>query len=110
MPYPVQAIGKANLMLRISTSENESAVAITLEGRIVGLWVDELVSVWKAIAPQLGERKLQVDLREVTFADDSGKQALREIYDKSGAEILARTAWTEHLAMEIRSNANSDLA
>ncbi len=97
-------------MLRISTIESESAVAMTLEGRIVGLWVEELVDTWKAIAPRLAQRKLQIDLRGVTFADDCGKQALREIYDKSGAEILARTAWTEHLAMEIRSNSDSDLA
>lgn len=97
-------------MLRISTSEDEGAVAITLEGRVAGLWVEELAGAWKDIAPQLGERKLQLDLRGVTFADDSGKQVLREIYAESKAEILARTAWTEHLASEIRSNSASDLA
>jgi hypothetical protein len=93
-------------MLRISTSESESAVAMTLEGRVAGPWVKELVDAWKAMAPLLGQRKLLLDLRGVTFADDPGKQALREIYSNSGAEILAKTAWTEHLAWEIRSESN----
>ena len=98
------------MMLRITTNENEGAVEIMLEGRIAGLWVEELVGAWKAIAPRLAQRKLQLDLRGGTFADDSGKQALRDIYSQSGAEILAKTAWTEHLAWEIRSDPTSDLA
>jgi hypothetical protein len=84
-------------MLRISTSEDEQAVAIRLEGRVAGPWV-------------VGEKKLQLDLRGVTFADDSGKQALRKIYAESGAEIVAKTAWSDYLAEEIRSNQNSNLA
>jgi hypothetical protein len=97
-------------MLRISTSEDEQAVAIRLEGRVAGPWVDELVGAWKAMAPRVGEKKLQLDLRGVTFADDSGKQALRKIYAESGAEIVAKTAWSDYLAEEIRSNQNSNLA
>lgn len=93
-------------MLRITTTENERAVKIMLEGRIAGLWVEELVGAWKAIAPRIAHRKLQLDLRGVTFADDPGKQVLRDIYSKSGAEILAKTAWTEHLAREIRSESS----
>jgi hypothetical protein len=96
-------------MLRISTSEDEQAVAIRLEGRVAGPWVYELVGAWKAIAPRLAARKLQLDLRGVTFADGPGKQVLREIYSQSQAEILAKTAWSEYLAEEIRSNPTSDL-
>jgi hypothetical protein len=90
-------------MLRISTTEDEQAVAIRLEGRVAGPWVYELAGVWKTLAPRLGEKKLQLDLRGVTFADDAGKQVLREIYSESGAEILAKRAWSEYLAEEIRS-------
>jgi len=56
-------------MLRISTSEDEQAVAITLEGRVAGPWVDELMGAWKALAPRVAARKLLLDLRGVTFAD-----------------------------------------
>jgi hypothetical protein len=107
--YAVQAKGRAKLMLRISTSEDEQAVGITLEGRIAGPWVGELAGAWKAVAPRLAERKVQLDLRGVTFVDDSGKQVLREIYAHSQAEILAKTAWTEYLAEEIRSTSTSNL-
>jgi hypothetical protein len=96
-------------MLRISTIEDEQAVAIRLEGRVAGPWVDELVGAWKAVAPRVAEKTLQLDLRDVTFADVAGKQALREIYAASNAEILTRTALSEYLAEEIRSNPNSDL-
>jgi hypothetical protein len=96
-------------MLRISTSEDEQAVAIRLEGRVAGPWVDELVGTWKDLAPRVGEKKLQLDLRGVTFADLPGKQVLRDIYAESGAEIVAKTAWSDHLAEEIRSKRTSDL-
>jgi anti-anti-sigma regulatory factor len=97
-------------MLRISTSEDEQVVAIRLEGRVAGPWVDELAGAWKAVAPRVAEKKLQLDLRGVTFADDSGKRVLREIYAQSGAEIVAKTAWSDYLAEEIRSNPTSDIA
>jgi hypothetical protein len=97
-------------MLRISTSEDEKAVAIKLDGRVAGPWVDELVGAWKAIAPRLAKRKLLLDLRGVTFADEQGKRVLREIYAESRAEILARTAWSEYLAEEIRSNSDLENA
>jgi hypothetical protein len=100
----------ANLMLRISKSENASAVVITLEGRVAGLWVGELLGAWKDIASLIGERKVQLDIRGVTFADGPGKKMLRDIYSQSGAEILARTAWTEHLAFEIRAESTSELS
>jgi hypothetical protein len=97
-------------MLRISTSEDEQTVAIRLEGRVAGPWVNELLGAWKEIVPRVAARKVQLDLRGVTFVDDSGKQVLREIYSQSHAEILAKTAWSEYLATEIRSDPTSDLA
>jgi hypothetical protein len=97
-------------MLRITTNETASSVAITLHGKIAGPWVDELAAAWNAVASRLAGRKVQLDLRGVTFADDPGKKILREIYSQSDAEILAKTAWSEHLATEIRSAPASDLA
>ena len=77
---------------------------------MAGPWVDELMGAWKALAPRVAARKLLLDLRGVTFADEPGKQVLREIYAQSRAEILARTAWSEYLAEEIRSKPNSENA
>jgi anti-anti-sigma regulatory factor len=94
-------------MLRITTQEDEQAIAITLEGRIAGPWVDEISRAWLETAPRLNSRKLSLDLRNVTYADALGKQALRHIHAQSGAELIVSTPWTQYLADEIRTNSLS---
>jgi hypothetical protein len=91
-------------MLRITTQEDEQAVEITLEGRVVGPWVAEISRAWVETAPRLAARKLSLDLRNVTYADALGKQALRDIHAQSGAELVVSTPWTQYLAEEIRKN------
>jgi len=94
-------------MLRITTQENEKAIEITLEGRIAGPWVAEISRAWMETAPRLASRKLSLDLRNVTYADALGKQALRHIHAQSGAELIVSTPWTQYLAEEIRNNSTS---
>jgi anti-anti-sigma regulatory factor len=94
-------------MLRITTQEDEQAIEITLEGRIAGPWVAEISRAWMETAPRLASRKLSLDLRNVTYADALGKQALRHIHAQSGAELIASTPWTQYLAEEIRNNRHS---
>lgn len=74
---------------------------MTLEGRVAGPWVAELNRVWKETAPQLKSRKLIIDLRNVTYADSAGTNALKEIYSQSHAKLIAASPWTEYLAKEI---------
>jgi hypothetical protein len=88
-------------MLRITVRESERAVEIVLEGRVAGPWVDELNRVWVETAPQLGKRKLSVDLRNVTYADAAGKSALRDIFSNSGAELVANPLGIQDLMNEI---------
>ena len=94
-------------MLRITTQEDEQAIAITLEGRIAGPWVDEISRAWLETAPRLNSRKLSLDLRNVTYADALGKQALRHIHAQSGAKLIVSTPWTQYLAEEIQDNRHS---
>ena len=91
-------------MLRITTQEDEQAIEITLEGRIAGPWVAEISRAWRETAPRLASRKLSLDLRNVTYADALGKQALRHIHAQSNAELIVSTPWTQYLADEIRTN------
>jgi hypothetical protein len=68
--------------------------------------VAELSRVWVETAPRLASRILLLDLRDVTYADMHGMQALREIYSQTHAKLLAGTPWTESLAEQItRSDA-----
>jgi anti-anti-sigma regulatory factor len=91
-------------MLRISTSETESRIELVLEGRIVGPWVQELERVWVETAPRLGTKKLSIDLRNVTYADASGKRVLRSILSQSGAELVANSLGVQDLAKQVAGN------
>lgn len=87
--------------LRISIAENETAVEVTLEGRLVGPWVAELSKAWSETAPRLGKRKLVLNLRNITYADAEGKQTLRAVVRETGAELVTSSPWTQYLAEEI---------
>jgi len=91
-------------MLRISIEEKENATEITLEGRVAGPWAEELNRFWAETAPLLASRQLSIDLRNVTYADDGGKQVLSEIYAQTGATLVTSTPWTQYLAAEIAAN------
>jgi anti-anti-sigma regulatory factor len=88
-------------MLRITIQENEGAMAMKLEGRIAGPNVAELSRVWMERAPFPETTKLSLDLRDVIYADDSGRRVLREIYTQTNAELVTGTQWTHYLAAEI---------
>jgi anti-anti-sigma regulatory factor len=88
-------------MLRITIHEKESEMELVLEGRVAGAWVEELDRVWAETAPRLGSRKLSIDLRNVTYADSSGKRVLRSIFSQSGAELVANSLGIQDLAGDV---------
>jgi anti-anti-sigma regulatory factor len=88
-------------MLRLTTRETEDLVEVKLEGRIAGPWTVELGRVWSETAPRLGGRELALDLSDVTYADEAGKQILAQIYHSTRARLIATTLWTEYLAVEV---------
>ena len=94
------------LTLRISLEEMKTAAKVTLEGRVAGPWAAELDRFWMATAPQLASKQLSIDLRNVTYADDSGKRVLSAIHAQTGATLLASTPLTRQLAAEIAANSN----
>jgi len=87
--------------LKITVHQDDKALEITLEGRVTGPWVAELGRLWSETAPQLGERALSIDLRNVIFADAGGKQMLRDIYAQTHAKLIANSPWAQYLAEEI---------
>ncbi len=96
------------MALRITVEENEQAIVVKLEGRIVGPWAAELDRLWEQTSPTLASRSLSLDLRETTYADAGGIQALRAIYSQTKAAILTSTPWTQYLAEEVtRKGENS---
>jgi anti-anti-sigma regulatory factor len=102
------ARGGTNDMLRITTLENENDLELVLVGRLTGQWVTELTRIWATMAEGLEGRTLSLNLREVTHADDRGKQVLKYIYAQTNAKIVTRSLWTEYLAVEIMNSIHEE--
>ncbi|HVZ82632.1 MAG TPA: hypothetical protein VG893_03075 [Terracidiphilus sp.] len=89
-------------MLRITINETpDSAKRLVLEGRLAGVWAQELDRVWTEAAPRLTSGKLTIDLHDVTYADSNGKSVLAKIFARSNAEFHAGSLFTNDLAEEI---------
>jgi hypothetical protein len=77
-------------MMRITVVESSAErVRLRVEGRVTGLWVDELRRACELQA--LEERiQLTLDLADLSFADAEGIELLREL--RTGGVILFRPA------------------
>jgi hypothetical protein len=77
-------------MMRITVVESSpERVRLRVEGRVTGLWVDELR---KACALQALEDRIQLtlDLTDLSFVDAEGIELLREL--RNDGVILSRPA------------------
>ena len=86
-------------MLRISVTTGPHGTTVTLEGRVVGAWADELSACWQRLR-QSAARPVQVDLDGVTFVDAGGKAALRALH-VDGAVLAATTVMIRAIVDEI---------
>ncbi|MGC1484982.1 MAG: hypothetical protein WA789_14390 [Candidatus Acidiferrum sp.] len=85
-------------MLKITVHEDAKGQTIQLEGKVVGPWVEELRRAWHTLPPSLGSRKLQLDLRGVTFVDTKGRHLLQEIHRRTNASFMADSPLTQYFA------------
>lgn len=80
-------------MLRITITLADK-LALKLEGRLVGEWVDELR---RAVLQSDGWRHaLLIDVSDLTFADESGEHTLCWLH-RMGARFQAKGAYSEYL-------------
>jgi hypothetical protein len=77
-------------MLKITLHDTASELRLRLEGRLAGLWVQELGQCWHTAASTTAGRKTVVDLREVDFVDEDGMALLGEM-SGAGVKFLAST-------------------
>lgn len=75
-------------MLKIIKSGTATEQRWTLSGKLAGPWVAELRSSWERARLESEGRKRVVDLREVTFIDESGEGLLNHMR-REGAEFVA---------------------
>ena len=76
-------------------NESEQCVRLTLEGWLVGPWVDELR---KESKQQLSKAKtLRLDLAKVLFVDPRGVALLRELADRQVEYVNCSTFLSQQL-------------
>ena len=90
-------------MLRITCDENDSKVVLKLEGRLVGPWVEELRMRVLQLRPM--QVALEVDITDLSFADDEGEQALLWLF-KMGSQFRGSGVYARYLceSLGIRSS------
>ena len=88
-------------MLRITTTTRPDGVAVVLEGRLAGPWVDEFALCWKALTTTQAAGSICVQLDGVTFIDAAGKALLRAMHDE-GAALAASGCMTSAILEEIK--------
>ncbi len=92
-------------MLKITSESSPSSMRLTLEGRLAGAWVNELEQSWRHMtAAERGS--LVVDLRGVTFIDETGKAVLKEMW-RTGAELIAAGCCTKPMVEQITGSPQS---
>jgi hypothetical protein len=86
------------MALSITVRERESSIEVILEGRLAGPWMAELSKAWRDIAPRLGSKTLTMNLRNLTYSNEDGKQLLRKIVAQTSADILTSDPPMRHFA------------
>jgi len=83
-------------MLRISYSESSAGQLWNLCGQLAGPWVDEFRVCWNHARTCAPRAMAVVNLRDVTFIDESGETLLSEMRE-AGVEFVAAGVETKHL-------------
>ena len=87
-------------MLRITVEKKTGVITFRLEGKLKGEWVKELERCWIYSRDAAGLSPLLLDLRNVYFVDESGKELLRRMVSQ-GAALRASGLMMRSLAKEI---------
>jgi outer membrane protein len=84
-----------------ATAEREGAeILLLVEGRISGPWVEELEQFWRGVLATEANRRIAVELKDVTFIDDAGKALLRRMAVE-GAAIRGGGCFTAAIVSSI---------
>jgi hypothetical protein len=90
-------------MFRITTKNAADKSVLKLEGWLSGPWVKELDTCWRT-ATNTG-RQVCVDLSEVYYVDDAGRQLLTLMY-RAGVGFVTKGCVMPELVREISESAD----
>src|SRR5215467_10227678 len=89
-------------MLRITVLDEPYSVTLKAEGKIIQEWVAELSKAWQALCNESGNRMKIVDLFNVTFVDQMGRQLLEDMH-LEGASLRGSGPMISALIEEIEN-------
>ena len=85
-------------MLRITIQKGPGPATLKLEGKLAGLWVEELKDVWRS---GNATEAVLVDLIDVSFVDASGKDLLAQMW-QGGADFVVNSPLMERVIEEVK--------
>ena len=96
----VACIRVTTQMIRITAQHDSSATRLFLEGKLSGPCVDELDKCWREML--VDRSVLLVDLTNVSFVDEHGKELLARMHNK-GIKLFSTSLMTKCLIDEIEN-------
>jgi len=101
-------VNKANV-LKITTATDGNSVALKLEGRVEGPWVEVLRKSWADAAARDGRARIVVDLDGVASADARGRLLLLEM-QKRGVGLVKPSGFMRQMLEQgrLELGGNSD--
>jgi anti-anti-sigma regulatory factor len=84
----------------IIEQRNPSGLSFKLAGALAGDWAIELERCWREAADSPTRSRVIVDLTEVTFVDDIGKDLLKSM-TREGVELVARDILMKSIVEDI---------
>jgi hypothetical protein len=101
--YGQRVAGDASTnMIRITAQQESTLTRLFLEGKLSGACVEELDKCWQ-MCPST-QVALLVDLTNVSFVDEHGKQLLARMHNK-GIKLFSKSLMTKCLIEEIENSA-----
>lgn len=85
-------------MLKITAHSEPTQDILELEGRLAGLWVQELKDFWQQHLS--AKRQIRVLLQQVSYIDDAGKVLLAAMH-RAGVNLEASGCMTKAVIAEI---------
>lgn len=90
-------------MLRITARVEPTEIILELEGKLTGLWTEELESCWKKLL--IEDRPVKLVLKAVSFIDPAGKKLLVRMY-RNGTALEGEGCMTKAIIEAIIGGEN----
>ena len=87
-------------LIRISQIHEGSKLHLFVEGTLSDGWVEALETSWLEARSQLNGEPLRIDLSDITYVDDRGRELLARMI-QSGAKLSATGIMTRAIIKEI---------